>query len=283
MDTAKAVAGLYTNEGDIIDYLEGEAAGKVMKNNPLPLVLVPTTSGSGAECTKNAVIMSQKLQFKKSFRDDRLIAKEVLVDAQLLTSVPKDVTAFSGMDAIVQIIESFTAKKANAFTDALCLQSAKYFCSLKKAYDNGDDLTARENMAFVALCSGMSLANSGVGAAHGFAAGLGAQKGVLHGKACAMLIPLVMKANMRECAYKYYLLANEALEKNHESVLMGANALVEYITELNSYLGIPKLSDLKLSDEEIRAVIKKASVNAMNSNPVELSAGEWVEILKSKK
>ena len=190
LDTAKAAAGVITNGGSVRGYLEGVGNGAKIINDPLPFIAVPTTSGTGSEVTKNAVIMSRKEKFKVSMRDERLMANIALVDPELTVSVPKSVTAASGMDAICQLMESYTSKQANALCDAMALYHApRAIAALKRAYDNGADIEARETMALASLVSGMCLANTGLGAAHGIGAGLGAVMGVRHGIACGMLLP----------------------------------------------------------------------------------------------
>lgn len=282
IDTAKAVSALTVNDGDITEYLESGKEVRKIINNPLPLIAVPTTSGTGSECTKNAVISSKTDKYKRSFRDARLLPKEIIIDAELLVSMPKSVTASSGMDAIIQIIESFTTKKANAFTDGLCLFAAESFTSLKKCYDNGSDIDSREKIALLALISGITLANAGLGAAHGLAAGLGIETGIPHGQACAMLMPLVMRVNMKGCEEKYCLLAQKAFNENYKTFAEGANALAGYVEYLQKYFKLGDIKDLALSEARIKSIVKNASVNSMSGNVISLANEQWEKLLGNR-
>ncbi len=165
IDTAKAVAGYANNPGDLIEYIEGVGTGRQLINPPIPHIAVPTTSGTGTEMTKNAVIMGDdKLPFKRSFRNDQMVPVAAIVDPQLSITVPKDTTAYSGMDAMTQLIESYISKKSKPMTDALALEAlSKLGTSLIDAYNDGDNIDARTNLAYASMISGICLANSGLG------------------------------------------------------------------------------------------------------------------------
>ncbi len=188
IDLAKATAAMATN-GDsptVKDYLEGVGRGLRLAQKPLPVLAMPSTAGTGAEATKNAVISSYDPPFKKSLRDDRLVPRIALVDPQLTVTVPPSVTAASGMDAITQLIESYVSRKSQPIPRALAVQGLRMAApAIVEAVEKGSSQPAREAMSHAALLSGMALANSGLGMAHGVAAALGTHCRVPHGAACA--------------------------------------------------------------------------------------------------
>jgi len=269
IDTAKAVSGLVTNQGGVEDYLEGVGCGRVLINDPVSLIAVPTTSGTGAEATKNAVISSSKKQYKKSFRSDKLMPALALIDPELTESVPQKVTAFCGMDAITQLIESYTSTKSNMFIKRISLDAIKKIPSLLRAYEDPFDINARTDMAYCALMSGIALANGGLGAAHGFAAGIGACSNISHGEACAILLPHVMRLNL-EVALDDYASIGEVLCGKRDSRMESALSAVTYIEEMNKRLSIPV--DFKSYDilADAQTVAAASMGGSMNGNPVKM-------------
>lgn len=272
VDVAKATAALITNGGSVKEYLEGVGTGRVIEKAPAPFIAVPTTSGTGAEVTKNAVVMSREEQFKKSFRDERMLARIALVDPALTVSVPQSVTASTGMDAITQLIESYTSAKSQPMTEALTIYALKGAPEmLKRAYDDGTDLEAREHMSRCSLFSGLALANSGLGAAHGIAAALGADFGVAHGTACAMLLPHVMKYNMAGNVRKLAEVGNVLTGKNETNPEIAAQNGIEVIENLNKHLHIPAgLKSVGVRYEDIPKLAADSMGSSMNGNPVKM-------------
>lgn len=262
LDLAKCVAALINNEGGVEQYLEITDAPKKLEGQVVPFIAVPATAGTGSEATKNAVVTSLEKGYKKSLRSDKMLARAALVDPQLTYGLPREITARTGMDAITQIIESYTSKKATPLTRALCADAADKFRCLFKAWDKNDH-AARRGMCYLSLISGIALANSGLGAAHGIAAGLGALYNVPHGEACAVLLPHVMRLNMELCREDYALLAYRALGSS------SAEMLIDYIEELNEKMGIPgRLSYLNLGDVE--ALSRASMGSSMSGNRVAL-------------
>ena len=197
IDAAKAVAGLLTNGGAALDYMEVVGKGQKITRPAAPWMAIPTTAGAGAEVTRNAVIGAPAKHFKASIRGEQLLARIALVDPELAVDVPATVTASSGMDALCQCIESYTSTGAQPMTDALAMQGVKAAArSLERAVKNGHDIAARSDMALAALLSGIALTNAGLGAVHGFAAPLGANFPAPHGTICAALLPHVIAANV---------------------------------------------------------------------------------------
>ena len=210
IDGAKAVAALATNPGDPLDYLEVIGQGQPLKIPPLPFIAIPTTAGTGSEVTRNAVLGSPEHGVKASLRSPMMLAKAALIDPDLTRDLPPRLTASTGLDALTQLIEPFVSPRANPLTDALCLdgihRAAVY---LSRAFDDGHDKQARENMSLVALFGGLALANAGLGVVHGFAAPIGGQFPAPHGAVCAAVLPHGMRANIE---------ALSAREPNHPAL-----------------------------------------------------------------
>jgi alcohol dehydrogenase class IV len=280
MDIAKAVAALCTNKGETMDYLEGVGNGKKLKHQPLMFIAIPTTAGTGTEVTKNAVVSSVEKGFKVSMRDDRMIADVTIIDYKLSMGLPKTITAYSGMDAICQLVESYTTKAANSITDALSLHHTKLAVdAIKRAYDR-DDETARETMAISAMVSGLCLANVGLGMAHGIAAGLGATLGVAHGFACGLLLPHVMAFNYQGGVTKYADIAEVIYNQKFEDKDEGCKMAIGAISDLNAHLNIP--ADLKgiLKSADIEKVAKASMGSSMTKNPISIKLQDCIALLE---
>lgn len=290
IDAAKAVAGLLTNGGSALDYMEVIGKGQKLTQPSAPWIAVPTTAGTGAEVTRNAVIGCPEKQFKASLRSEHLMAKIALVDPELGVDVRPEITARSGMDALCQLIESFTSNKAQPITDALALKGVALAApALPRAFSDGADLEARENMAMAALLSGVTLTNVGLGAVHGFAAPAGANYPIPHGSLCAVLLPHVVSANvaaMRAESAEHpglakYEAIGRALTGDHD--LRGESAIeagVSFLADLVDRLNIPGLREFEFQPErftELVGLAQKAS--SMRYNPVVLSEDVLVDIL----
>ncbi|MEZ4358053.1 MAG: iron-containing alcohol dehydrogenase [Eubacteriales bacterium] len=274
IDTAKAVSAMATNEGSVKEYLEGIGT-KTVRNDPIPLIAVPTTAGTGSEATKNAVISSVSEGFKNSIRHDKMLPVIALIDAELMVSVPKSVTAPSGMDAICQLIEGYTTKIPNDFSDALALYNIKRALSaIRRAYNDPNDIEARETMACAATYSGMIIACAGLGAAHGVAAGLGAIYDVPHGIACAIMLPYIMEYNYQKGVSKYEDIAKSVLGKKD------VYELISQIKKLNVDLNIP--TDLKaynIKQKDLKKLTDASLGFSTKKNPVTVNKKELMAIL----
>ena len=198
IDAAKAIAALLTNPGELLDYLEVVGRGRPLAARAAPLVAIPTTAGTGAEVTRNAVLMVEEEGVKVSLRSPLMLPAVALVDPELTYSLPPAITASTGLDALTQCIEPFVTPQASPLTDALAREGmARAAGALARAVRDGGDVDARRDMALASLCGGLALANAKLGAVHGFAAPLGGMFPVPHGVACARLLPLVVEANVR--------------------------------------------------------------------------------------
>ncbi|MBX3442766.1 MAG: iron-containing alcohol dehydrogenase [Planctomyces sp.] len=283
IDLAKAVSGLAPQESgtSVRDYLEGVGRGLQLIERPLPLLAMPTTSGTGAEATKNAVISCSDPPFKKSLRDERLVPAAVLIDPELTVSNPASVTAHSGMDAITQLIESYVTKKATPFTRALCREGLRLAIpALPAAVERPTDRGAREGMAYAAWLSGVALANSGLGLAHGVAAALGVHCQVPHGLACAALLPTAMRFNrdvrLREFAELGALFTGQGFASDAES----ADAAIGVIEELSQRVGVPqRLRDLGVREGQLDALAPASRGNSLSGNPREIDDAGLRELL----
>jgi len=186
MDTAKAVAALASNEGDLLDYLEVVGRGRSLQARPLPFVAVPTTAGSGAEVTRNAVIGVPAAKVKVSLRSPFLLPILSVLDPDLLDGLPRTVVAYSGLDAFSHLVEALVSSRANPLTDALAAEGLRHSArALRRAYASGLQADTREDLMLASLCGGLCLANGGLGAVHGFAAPLGGMLHAPHGALCA--------------------------------------------------------------------------------------------------
>jgi len=282
LDTAKAIAGLFTNPGSVMDYLEGVGKGYQLVNPSLPWIAIPTTAGTGAEVTRNAVICSRQAHFKKSIRSIHLLPRITLVDPELTLSLPPHLTAWCGMDALTQLIEAYVSKKAQPLPDALALYGISLLAdNLLVAYRNGHDLEAREKVALASLLSGLVLANAGLGAAHGLASALGAYYEIPHGLLCAILLPQVMELNLNSSLERYARLG-EALTgtRDYKDQLEAANSGLRFIRKLLEALDIPpNLRDFNISKETVPHLARAAFGSSMSGNPRDLDEEELVSLL----
>ena len=284
VDLAKAVAARATNRqsSTVMDYLEGVGKGLKIENDPLPVLAIPTTAGTGSEATKNAVISSDNPPFKKSLRSDKMVPRAVLVDPRLTVSNPPSVTAASGMDALTQLIESYISGRAQPIPSAIAIQTIPLAArSLERAFRDPECRTAREEMAQAALISGMALANSGLGFAHGVAAALGITCNVAHGLACAAMLPAALRVNRearrREIAeIGRVLTGNSSLSEDDAS-----RAAAGAAADLGARIGIPqRLRELGVRREQLPELVKGSRGNSMSANPVEVSDDQLGRILE---
>lgn len=286
VDAAKAIAILSTNPGDIYDYLEVIGAGKPLTQTSMPFIAIPTTAGTGSEVTRNAVIGSPQHRVKVSLRSNLMLPRVALVDAELTRSMSPAVTAYTGMDALTQLIEPFVSNKANPLTDPLCVDGINRVAgSLYRAFSDGDDMEAREHMALASLYGGIALSNAGLGAVHGFAGPFGGMFEAPHGAVCARLLAPVMKVNIRASRHRQ---PDPKLMQRYEGIsimLTGrkeakAEDSIDWIERLTESLQIPRLSSYGMDRDSIPDLIEKAKVaSSMRANPIQLHDDELESIL----
>lgn len=286
MDAAKAIAALTANGGDPLDYLEVIGRGQVLSRPALPCIAIPTTAGTGAEVTRNAVLASPEHGVKVSLRSAAMLPRLALVDPELTYGLPPAVTASTGLDALTQLIEPFTSNRANPLTDALCregmLRAAR---SLRQAYHHGSDAAAREDMALASLFGGLALANAGLGAAHGFAGPVGGMFPAPHGAVCAAFLPHVMAINVRALAQRR---PDGPLLQRYDEVariLTGNPAAtaaegVSWVSALCADLETPRLAAYGITRAHFADLVAKtAAASSTKANPIVLTAAELEEIL----
>lgn len=286
LDTGKAIAALLTNGGVPLDYLEVIGKGKPLTQPAAPYIAIPTTAGTGAEVTRNAVLASPEHQVKVSLRSPLMLPRLALVDPQLTYSLPPEVTASTGLDALTQVMEPYVSNKANPLTDGLCREGMQRAArSLRRAYDKGDDPVARLDMAVVSLFGGLALANAKLGAVHGFAGPMGGMFPGPHGAICARLLPYAMQVNVRALqerapdspALRRYEEIGQILTRDPKA---GADDGVMWVQELGRALDVPPLSAYGLTRKDFPTLIQKAAVaSSMQGNPIKLTFEEMEEIL----
>jgi len=286
LDAGKAIAALATNGGDVMDYLEVVGGGKAITEPPLPYIAIPTTAGTGAEVTRNAVVESPEHGLKASMRSPLMVPRLAIVDPELTYDLPPAITAGSGLDALTQLIEPFVSVKANPMTDALCREGIRRAVSLRRAFRDGRDAGAREDMSLASLLGGLALANAGLGAAHGLAGPLGAILHAPHGALCARLLPAVMEANI--AALEARGSGTAAIGRYAETAGLltgdpGASARdgAAWVRSLVDEMGIPRLSALGLRPSRFAEASRKAMASSScKGNPLPLDESELTAILE---
>jgi alcohol dehydrogenase class IV len=288
IDSAKAIAGLVTNPGAILDYLEVIGRGKQLSVPALPCVAIPTTAGTGAEVTRNSVLASPEHQVKVSLRSPFLLPRLAIVDPKLTADLPSAVTASTGLDALTQLIEPYVSIRSNPVTDGFCVEGMRRIArSLRRAYEQGQDLNAREDMALASLFGGLSLANAGLGAVHGFAAPIGGMFSAPHGAVCAALLPHVMAVNLR--AMRERLNNSEALRRYDSVAAILTDSekatsvdCIRWIDELCKTLQIPGLGAYGVTETDVAVLVEKAAKSSsMKANPIVLTRQELTEALQA--
>lgn len=287
VDTGKAIAALLTNSGDLLDYLEVIGGGKQIVNAPAPYIAIPTTAGTGAEVTRNAVIGSPEHGVKVSMRSPLMLPRIAVIDPLLTISMPPALTAFTGLDALTQLVEAFVSNKANPLTDGICREGmGRAARSLRRAFENGQDQAAREDMAMASLFGGLALANAGLGAVHGFAGPLGGMFPAPHGAICGLLLPHIMEANVHALTTRPP--ESPALARYDEVslILTGvatakAADAVKWVQDLCELFEIPRLSEYGLKEKDLPDVVNKVRrASSTKGNPVTLTDSELTQILE---
>lgn len=303
MDAAKAVAGMLIPGNSVMDHLEGIGPGLPYAGPAVPFVAVPTTAGTGSEATKNAVLSVRgEGGFKRSFRDDTLIARVAIVDPDLLGSCPPELIAANGMDALTQLLESYVSIRATETSRAMAAvgleavrEGFRSWFDEAAAGRGGDKAAApgRERMAAAALCSGICLAQSGLGAAHGVASPLGALFPIPHGVACGATLAAATRINIaamesrepENAAVGRYAAAGRLLGKpgavGEARDSTAAAALVAELDGLRAHLRIPGLAAYGITEAGIPAIVADGRGSSMKTNPIVLTDAEIGEILRA--
>jgi len=287
MDAGKAISAMIPVDGSIRDYLEG-VGEKKHPGHKIPFIAMPTTSGTGSEMTKNAVISEVGEEgFKKSLRHENFIPELALIDPEMMLSCPTKLTAASGMDAFSQLLESYLSTKANPMTDALALQGLKQIKRyLLRAFLEGEqNLEARSGMALAAMFSGITLAHAGLGLVHGFASPLGGFYHIPHGVACGSLMAPVFATtidNLQDQAEhpaikKLIIISKVFADFKYKQDMEYLQAFKEKLIHITTLLEVPLLSDYGLNEEGIQKVVDCTS---HKNHPVKLSNDQLINALK---
>ncbi len=294
LDAAKAIAGLLPHQHSVLEHLEGIGPEHPYPGPSLPLIAVPTTAGTGSEATKNAVLSRiGRDGFKKSFRDEALIARTAIVDPDLLASCPQEIIAANGMDAFTQLLESYTSTKANVLTDALAWSGLQAFAESFFPAWVGDDGAAagRSGLAYAALISGICLAQTGLGAVHGLASPLGAYFPIPHGVCCGTLVAAATDVNIRalqdrqpdSAALAKYAAVGELISGvSGLGRSGGVQALIETLQAWTERLALPRLAAFGVAREDVERLVAGSRGSSMRTNPLVLTDEEVGTIIMTR-
>lgn len=289
IDAGKAISAMLRTKGNIKDYLEGVG----FKDHPgikIPFIAVPTTSGTGSEATKNAVISrTGKDGFKKSIRHENLVPDVALVDPALTLTCPPEITSASGMDCFTQLTEAYLSTKSNEYTDALAYEGLKAIrSSLIPAYIDGSNIDARTGMSFAALTSGICLANAGLGVIHGFASSIGGRHNIPHGMVCGTLMAVSNEITVRRlrsrsgaapALKKYSRLGKLFLEEEGQKDDYYVDGFIDYLKWISDELRLPGLKNAGIPEGDLEEI---ASFTECKNNPVTLEKDDLMEILRRR-
>lgn len=293
LDAGKAIAGLLVSGQSVMDFLEGVGRGCVYSGPAVPLVAVPTTAGTGSEATKNAVLSRHGGEgFKKSFRDDRLVAAVAAVDPDLLAGAPKELLAANGMDALTQLLESYTSTRSNPMTDALAWSGMEAFKHrfFPFWHSQGEDAEGRGCIAYASLISGICLAQTGLGAVHGMASALGGMVPIPHGVVCGTLLAETTAVNIaalrqrmpESLALEKYARVGRLLSGEDKSRDVALDALVATLRSWQDVLAMPGLGRYGLGSADWERVARESRGSSMKTNPLPLLDAQLVAILERR-
>ena len=289
IDAGKAISAMMNTEGSVEDYLE-DVGTKEHRGTKLPFIAVPTTSGTGSEATKNAVISrTGKNGFKKSLRHDNFVPDIALVDPELTLDCPPALTAASGMDCFTQLVEAWLSTKGNEYTDALAIEGIKAIkTSLLRSYIEGKDLESRSEMSFAALTSGICLANAGLGVVHGFASSIGGTYDIPHGLVCGTLMAVSNEITVRKlratganpgALKRYATLGRIFINEENRNDDYYISGFISYLHDLTGKLQLPGLKSQGLEENSIEEI---CNVTGSKNNPVALDRDELMEIVSRR-
>ena len=288
IDAGKAIAIPATNGGEPLEFLEVVGKGRAITVPPLPFIAVPTTAGTGSEVTRNAVLGSTEHGVKASLRSPLMLPRVAVVDPELTYGLPPEVTAFTGLDALTQLIEPYVSIRANPLVNAICVDGIERIAgALRRVYHNGADRDARRDMSLASLFGGLALANAGLGVVHGFAAPLGGQWKAPHGALCAALLAHGMAANVaglrarapqHPALERYTAIARLLTGRSEASVEDG----IDWVRALSAELSIPALHAWGVREADSPGVAEKAAkASSMQANPLPLTEEELIAVVRA--
>lgn len=289
LDAGKAISAMAGLEESVCEFLEG-VGSKEHPGTKIPYIAVPTTSGTGSEATKNAVISRVGAGgFKRSLRHENFVPDIALVDPELSLSCPPEITAASGMDCFSQLTEAYLSTNSSPFTDALAVEGLKAVkSSLVRVINDGNNVEARSGMSLAALLSGICLANAGLGVGHGFASSIGGRYNIPHGIICGSLMAASNEVTLRKLAKsgefsealgKYAFLGELFLEKGEKSKGYLASGFIDYLKKMTDELNLPALRETGVIKDDLRII---AETTDCKNNPVQLDTEELLEILEMR-
>lgn len=303
LDAAKAIAGLLIPGNSVMDHLEGVGPELPYSGPAVPFIAVPTTAGTGSEATKNAVLSRHGADgFKKSFRDEALVARVALVDPDMLATCPQHQVAANGMDAFTQLLESLASTRTNALTAALAWSGLERFAQGfwdmwltapaapgESGQDNPRASEARSHMAYASLISGICLAQTGLGSVHGLAQPLGSLFPIPHGVVCGTLVGDATAINIRALSERLPDSPALSVYARAGQILAGGvtgnaalDALVRTLDDWTERLRLPRLGTYGVCDQDIERIVKGARGSSMQTNPVSLSDDEIAELVRRR-
>lgn len=283
IDFAKAVAALIPCSGPANSYLEAVGDGRALEHAPIPMIALPTTAGTGAEVTKNAVILVPDRRLKVSLRDIRMIPQIAIVDPSLMQGAPQRVTLSAGLDAVTQVIEPYLSIKANPMSDAICRAAIPVGMKALRDVVEIDSADAWDRIAWVSTCGGLALTNSGLGAVHGFAGAIGGITNAPHGEICGTLLPAVLESHVRKAEDGTDILKRldwvlDQIDTHFAQGRKGGG--VAALMHWSKSLGLRGLNELGLASSDYAAVaVASANASSMKGSPFGLSHEELMQIL----
>jgi alcohol dehydrogenase len=294
LDAAKAIAGVLRPGNSVMDHLEGAGPELPYRGSAVPFIAVPTTAGTGSEATKNAVLSRHGPDgFKKSFRDDALVAEVAIVDPDLLAGCPPALIAANGMDALTQLLESYVSTKSNPLTGALALSGLRAVREgLLAWYQGGASAAeARSNMAYASLLSGICLAQTGLGSVHGLASPLGALFPIPHGVVCGTLVAAATRVNIEamqqrdpdNAALGKYAEIGRLLSGSHgKSATENRDHLVRVLEHWTQAMALPSLSSLGVATTDLDRIVAGSRGSSMKTNPIVLTDEEVKAVVMAR-
>lgn len=286
IDAGKAIAALAANGGEPLEFLEVVGKGRAITSPPLPFIAVPTTAGTGSEVTRNAVLGSPEHGVKASLRSPLMLPRVAVVDPELTYGLPPAITAYTGLDALTQLIEPYVSSRANPLVDAICVEGIRRVAgALRHAYHDGADRDARREMALASLFGGLALANAGLGVVHGFAAPLGGLWKAPHGALCAALLPHGIEANVaalrarapQHPSLERYTAIARLLTGRSDATITDC---INWVRVLCAELNIPALRAWGISQADLPSIVEKAAkASSMQANPLPLTSEELMAVV----
>lgn len=282
IDAGKALAALVPAPRPVMDHLEVVGQGLPLETAPLPFAALPSTAGTGAEVTRNAVIAVPEARRKVSLRDARMLPRLAIVDPSLTDGCPHAVTLASGLDAITQVVEPFISARANPLTDALALPRIALALSALDRLTQGEDQAARDEMALTSLCGGLALANAGLGVVHGLAGPLGGLSNAAHGALCGVMLPHGLAANAALAAGEASDRITRVQTELGRALGVPSTRAIDALADWSARAGLPGLDAQGVTAQHrAEAARMAASSSSMRANPVPLDEATLAQVMQA--